>query len=74
LRRFASAHPYRRVGIATHGAMIRQLMKHALPPGSPPATARNTVLYVLHYEPVSHRLALAADEQNRLQLKMADRP
>jgi precorrin-2/cobalt-factor-2 C20-methyltransferase len=62
LRRFASAHPYRRIGVATHGAMIRQLMKHALPPGSRPATARNTVLYILHYEPASDRLTLAADE------------
>jgi 2,3-bisphosphoglycerate-dependent phosphoglycerate mutase len=59
LRRFALAHPYRRIGVSTHGAMVRQLMKHALPPGSPPATARNTVLYVLEYEPATGRLALA---------------
>jgi probable phosphoglycerate mutase len=61
LRRFAAAHPYRRIGVATHGAMIRQLMKHALPPGSAPATAHNTVLYILHYEPATNRLAPAAD-------------
>lgn len=59
LRRFADAHPYRRIGVSTHGAMVRQLMKHALPPGSPPATARNTVLYILDYEPETGRLALA---------------
>jgi broad specificity phosphatase PhoE len=59
LRRFALAHPYRRIGVSTHGAMVRQLMKHALPPGSPPATARNTVLYILEYEPATGRLALA---------------
>ena len=62
LRRFASAHSYRRIGVATHGAMVRQLMKHALPPGSPPATARNTVLYILHYEPATDRLALAPED------------
>jgi precorrin-2/cobalt-factor-2 C20-methyltransferase len=65
LRRFTVAHPYRRIGVATHGAMIRQLMKHALPPGSPPAAARNTVLYVLHYEPTADRLALAAGDAIR---------
>ena len=58
LRRFALAHPYRRIGVSTHGAMVRQLMRHALPPGSPPATARNTVLYILSYEPEDNRLAI----------------
>jgi 2,3-bisphosphoglycerate-dependent phosphoglycerate mutase len=59
LRRFALTHAYRRIGVSTHGAMVRQLMKLALPPGSPPATARNTVLYILEYEPATGRLALA---------------
>jgi 2,3-bisphosphoglycerate-dependent phosphoglycerate mutase len=62
LRRFALTHPYRRIGVSTHGAMVRQLMKHALPPNSPPATARNTVLYVLEYEPTTGRLALAENQ------------
>jgi 2,3-bisphosphoglycerate-dependent phosphoglycerate mutase len=56
LRRFAVAHPYRRIGVSTHGAMVRQLVKHALPPGSPPARAPNTALFVLHYEPAADRL------------------
>jgi probable phosphoglycerate mutase len=56
LRRFAEAHPYRRIGVSTHGAMVRQLMKHALPPGSLPVKTRNTVLYILHYEPALDRL------------------
>ena len=65
--------PYRRIGVSTHGAMVRQLMKHALPPGSPPAKTRNTVLYVLTYEPASDRLALF--EENHLdRLKMAHQP
>jgi 2,3-bisphosphoglycerate-dependent phosphoglycerate mutase len=58
LRRFVAEQPYRRIGVSTHGAMVRQLMKHALPPGSPPAKTRNTVLYMLRYEPVGERLAL----------------
>ncbi len=60
LRGFALAHPYLRIAVSTHGAMIRQLMRHALPPGSPPAPTRNTVLYVLDYEPAGDRLAPAA--------------
>jgi broad specificity phosphatase PhoE len=58
LRRFAAGQPYRRIGVSTHGAMVRQLMKHALPPGSPPAKTRNTVLYMLRYEPVTEQLAV----------------
>jgi 2,3-bisphosphoglycerate-dependent phosphoglycerate mutase len=62
LRRFALAHPYRRIGVSTHGAMVRQLMKHALPAGSPPATARNAVLYILKYEPLTDRLVVAPED------------
>src|SRR2546421_762787 len=62
LRRFAAAQPYRRIGVSTHGAMVRQLMKHALPPGSPPAKTRNTVLYILRYEPAGDRLAIVEKE------------
>jgi probable phosphoglycerate mutase len=58
LRRFVAEQPYRRVGVSTHGAMVRQLMKHALPPGSPPAKTRNTILYMLRYELVGERLAV----------------
>lgn len=58
LRRFAAAHPYRRIGVSTHGAMVRQLVKHALPPDAPPVRARNTVLFILDYEPEADRLAV----------------
>ena len=58
LRRFVAEQPYRRIGVSTHGAMVRQLMKHALPPGSPPAKTRNTVLYMLRYELIGERLVL----------------
>jgi 2,3-bisphosphoglycerate-dependent phosphoglycerate mutase len=59
IRRFVLAQPYLRIAVSTHGAMIRQLMRHALPPGSAPAPTRNTVLYLLDYEPASDRLAPA---------------
>ncbi len=51
LRRFIASEPYRRIGVSTHGAMVRQLMKHVLPPGSPPVSTRNTVLYFLRHDP-----------------------
>ena len=63
LRRFVAAQPYRRIGVSTHGAMVRQLMKHALAPGSPPAKTRNTVLYILRYQVVPDRLAVLMEEQ-----------
>jgi probable phosphoglycerate mutase len=63
LRRFAIAHPYRRIGVSTHGAMVRQLMKHALPPGRPPVRTRNTALFILHYEPAADRLVPAVENQ-----------
>jgi probable phosphoglycerate mutase len=63
LRRFAGAYPHRRIGVSTHGAMVRQLMRHALPPGSPPAPASNTVLYVLRYEPAADRLIIVEREE-----------
>jgi 2,3-bisphosphoglycerate-dependent phosphoglycerate mutase len=54
--------PYQRIGVSTHGAMVRQLMRHALPPGSPPAKTRNTILYVLRYDPAPDRLTLLEQE------------
>jgi broad specificity phosphatase PhoE len=62
LRRFTSMQAHRRIGVSTHGAMVRQLMKHALPPGSPPAAVRNTTLYVLRYAPATDRLMVVERE------------
>lgn len=63
LQRFAEARPYRRIGVSTHGAILRQLMRHALPPGSTPAPVRNTTLFVLRYEPASNRLIVVEREE-----------
>jgi probable phosphoglycerate mutase len=62
LRRFTAERPYRRIGVSTHSAMVRQLMKHASAPGSPPAKTRNTVLYVLRYEPGGDHLRIVEKE------------
>lgn len=42
--------PYRRVGIATHGGVIRRIMSKLLPPGSPPVAIPNGVLYEVSYQ------------------------
>ena len=63
LHRFVLEQPYRRIGVSTHGAMVRQLMRHALPPGSPPAKTRNTVLYILRYQVTADRLAVFSEER-----------
>ena len=62
LRRFTAVHPHRRIGVSTHGAMVRQLMKHALPAGSP-AGVRNTALYMLRYEPADERLIVVEKDE-----------
>ena len=66
LRRFVAEQPYRRIRVSTHGAMVRQLMKHALPPGSPPARTHNTVLYILQYQAVADRLAVLTGRTDQL--------
>jgi len=66
LRRFTGAQPFRRIGVSTHGAMVRQLMKHALPPGSAPAPVRNTTLYVLRYQRATDRLMVVEREELEL--------
>ena len=65
LRRFTAAHPYRRIGVSTHGAMVRQLMKHAMPAGVA-AGVRNAALYVLRYEPAAERLIAVEKEELEL--------
>jgi 2,3-bisphosphoglycerate-dependent phosphoglycerate mutase len=60
LRRIARSYPYRRIAVSTHGAMVRRLVKHALPPGATPVRARNAALFILDYEPETNRLALVA--------------
>lgn len=60
LRRFVLAQPHRRIGVSTHGAMVRQLMKHA---GVPARGVANTVLYVLAYDPETGRLTLTDGDE-----------
>jgi probable phosphoglycerate mutase len=58
LRRFTEAYPYRRIAVSTHGAMVRRLVKHALPLDATAVRARNAALFILDYEPARDRLRL----------------
>ncbi len=60
LRRIAQSYPYRRIAVSTHGAMVRRLVKHAVPPDATPVRARNAALFILDYEPERDRLTLVA--------------
>lgn len=73
LRHFTAGHRYRRIGVSTHGAMVRQLMRHALPAGIP-AGVRNTALYVLRYEPASERLMIIEREELKHPLPLPSQP
>jgi 2,3-bisphosphoglycerate-dependent phosphoglycerate mutase len=63
LRRFTAAYPYRRIGVSTHGAMLRQLVRHALPPDAPPVRIHNAALFILDYDPATNRLAVIDDAE-----------
>jgi 2,3-bisphosphoglycerate-dependent phosphoglycerate mutase len=60
LRHFTAAHTYRRIGVSTHGAMIRQLLKHAQ---QPTAGIGNATLYILRYDPETERLTPVEDPE-----------
>lgn len=50
LRRIAKAYPLEKVGISTHGGIIRRVMHAILPPESERVPIPNAVLYVVQYE------------------------
>ncbi len=50
LEGFLAKYPFHRVGVATHGGVIRRIMSRLLPPGSPPVAIPNGVLYEVHYD------------------------
>ena len=63
LQRFAAAHPYRRIGVSSHGAILRQLVRHALPPEAPPVRVHNAALFVLDYDAAFGRLSVIDDAE-----------
>ena len=41
---------FRRIGISTHGGVVRRMMQRMLPPGSPPVRIPNCVLYTASFD------------------------
>lgn len=50
LEEFLMNNPYDRIGVATHGGVIRRIMQAILPPGSPAVAIPNGVLYELEFK------------------------
>ncbi len=51
IRLFILNHPnYTRIGVATHGGVIRRVMERLMPAGSPPIPIPNAVIYSMHYD------------------------
>lgn len=55
LEEFVAGFEYERIGIATHGGVIRRMMQRILPPGSEPVPIPNGVLYHVTLHPASGR-------------------
>lgn len=49
LQEFLLTNPFQRIGVASHGGVIRRVMQRILPPGSDPVPIPNGVLYSLTF-------------------------
>lgn len=49
IQRFLEPGDYSRVGVSTHGGVIRRVMQSLRPPGSPPVLIPNAVVYRLEF-------------------------
>lgn len=50
LEEFLGSSPFLRIGVATHGGVIRRIMQSIRPPGSGPVPIPNGVMYELEFE------------------------
>jgi broad specificity phosphatase PhoE len=50
IRAFLEGSSFERVGVSTHGGVIRRVMQHVRPPGSAPVPIPNGVIYDLSYD------------------------
>jgi len=56
---FLLAHPWTKIGVATHGGVIRRIMHQLLPPNSPDVQIPNTVVYRICYDTENCRFHLS---------------
>lgn len=58
LESFLKSRPPGRIGVATHGGVIRRVMNQLLPPHSPPVPIPNGVVYQVNYDSSEGRFYL----------------
>ncbi len=58
IQEFCHQKPFQKIGISTHGGVIRRIIQNLLPPDSPPVPIPNTVVYVLDYHLEMRQLTL----------------
>jgi len=61
MEKFLKAHPYKSIGVATHGGVIRRVMQNILPPDSPSVPIPNGVIYKIQYDHKEMKFSLARD-------------
>lgn len=66
LQEFIESHPFQRIGVATHGGVIRRMMQKLLPPNSPTVPIPNGILYEVRYDRDQKEFFLTPDQQNHL--------
>lgn len=62
LENFLESQPFQRVGVATHGGVIRRIFQKILPKESGPVPIPNTVLYELAYDTDSKTWYLVGEQ------------
>ncbi len=58
LEEFCLKTPCEKIGISSHGGVIRRVMQKLRPPGSSPVRIPNTVIYRIHFDPASRHWSL----------------
>jgi probable phosphoglycerate mutase len=58
LQKFIHSTAHSRIGVATHGGVIRRVMHKLLPPDSPPVPIPNGVVYEIRYDRIERRFSL----------------
>jgi len=55
---FLQTHHYKKIGVASHGGVIRRFMQNLLPPGSPTAPIPNAGVYQILFDPRSKKMTI----------------
>lgn len=62
IQNFLDSYPWKKIGVATHGGVIRRIMHHLLPSDAPPVRIPNTIVYPLYYCAHDKKLSVTPDD------------